>query len=93
MSDKAFWSRVKSAVVLKEKIKVLQSQLDDVNTEIKQYMTDNEESVAENSKYSVHYTPYTRSSFDSARFKEEYPRMFKQFSKASNATRLTINTL
>lgn len=93
MGDRAFWNRVKRALELKEQIKILQSQLDDVQGELKEYLDEENLTEKANRLYSVKYTPYTRTSFDSTRFKSAYPDMYKLYSKTDETKRFTITTL
>ena len=81
----------KGILAIKEQQKELDKQLKGHQNQLKELLGENE--FGEVSDYKASWKKQNRESFDTKRFKEEYPELYEQFKKSSTTRTLNVKKL
>lgn len=90
MTNRQYDNRLKKLAELEEQKKALEEQIKALQDEIKQDMGDLEE--VNTGKWIIRFTKVFSNRFDSAAFKKEHAKLYKDFCKASESRRFSYKT-
>lgn len=91
MTDNELISTIAKIRRLEEYKATMTEEIEYLKGKITEHMRTEELSKLRVGKYNVSYSEYTQNRFDSVKFKAEHSDLYAQYTKTTQATRLTIS--
>ena len=90
LTDRQIDNRIKKLSDLEADYKRIKAEIDAIKAEIKEVMRSDE---IQTSNWIIRNTPFTRTTIDSKRLKDEFPEVYQEYSKVTEQTKFSYKAI